>query len=158
TNSVTAPAVVIRPIAFPVGSVNQSAPSGPATMSDGCEKRVGTTNSVMRPFGVLRAIWLTLMSDSANQRFPSGPRVICRGGLLAVGALNGRKTPAWARAPAPIARHTTSVERALFMFGFLSRSIDLGDERPPRKKERTARAFRIEVSESARPTRRRVEA
>src|SRR5207244_7692374 len=46
-NSVTAPAVVIRPILLPSSSVNQRAPSGPAVIPQGVLAAVGTGNSLV---------------------------------------------------------------------------------------------------------------
>jgi hypothetical protein len=40
------PDMVIRPILFPDASVNQTFPSGPAVMSAGVLRGVGTSNSV----------------------------------------------------------------------------------------------------------------
>src|SRR5918992_522786 len=57
SNSVNWPSTVTLPIAAagaPDRSVNQSAPSAPATMSDGWENRFGTTNSVMFPLASMR--------------------------------------------------------------------------------------------------------
>ena len=45
-NSVTTPAVVIRPILLPPPSVNQRLPSGPAAIAGGWLLAVGTGNSV----------------------------------------------------------------------------------------------------------------
>src|SRR5262245_20487356 len=81
-NPVNWPSVVTLPMkksGKPEGAVNHSALSGPETMSDGCENRVGTTNSVMFPRASIRPIWLTSSSDSVNHILPSDPRVICLG-------------------------------------------------------------------------------
>ena len=48
-------------------------------------------NSVIAPDGVIRPIWLTL--PWVNHRFPSGPMVMSRGPLLAVGGENSLTTP-----------------------------------------------------------------
>jgi hypothetical protein len=76
--SVITPAVVIRPIRFPVEAVNQSAPSGDAAMLRGPEPGA-TGNSVTAPAVVIRP----MRSDdiSVNQRAPSEPAVIPRGPL-----------------------------------------------------------------------------
>ncbi len=73
-NSVTTPAVVIRPIFLPKYSVNQRLPSGPAAMYQGLLFAVGMANSVMTPAVVIRPI--RLAPCSVNQRLPSGPAAI----------------------------------------------------------------------------------
>ena len=60
-NSVTTPAVVIRPILLPSASVNQRLPSGPAAMPDGRLLAVGIGNSVMTPAVVIRPILLRVV-------------------------------------------------------------------------------------------------
>ncbi len=68
-------------------------------MPNGCEEGVGTGNSVMTPADVIRPILLPVCS--VNQRFASGPSVIIRGSLPAVGigkslqseVSNGAQTP-----------------------------------------------------------------
>ena len=55
-NSVTTPAVVMRPILLVSLSVNQSAPSGPAAMPKGLLAAVGIGNSVKSPAVVMRPI------------------------------------------------------------------------------------------------------
>src|SRR5712692_8357791 len=84
--SVITPAVVIRPIRFPVEAVNQSAPSGAAAMPRGPEPGA-TGNSVTTPAVVIRP----MRSDdsSANHRAPSGPAVIPRGPLPPEGSAPG---------------------------------------------------------------------
>jgi hypothetical protein len=54
-NSVTTPAGVIRPIALPLFSVNQTLPSGPAVRKLGSLAVVGTGNSLIVPGGVAAA-------------------------------------------------------------------------------------------------------
>jgi hypothetical protein len=68
-NSVTIPCGVMRPILFPVNSVNQRLPSGPRAMPSG-DPAYG--NSVIVPEGVM----VPMCVNSVNQRFPSGPVVI----------------------------------------------------------------------------------
>jgi hypothetical protein len=63
---VTAPAVVIRPILLASASVNQSAPSEPATIPEGPLAAVGIVNSVIVPLVVIRPILLP--AYSVNQR------------------------------------------------------------------------------------------
>src|ERR1043166_5232515 len=69
---VTQPLVVTRPMPSgkPDSSVNHSAPSAPATISTGAEDACGMTNSVMRPFGSMRPIWLATVS--VNHMLPPG--------------------------------------------------------------------------------------
>src|SRR5579872_4389006 len=67
--SVTAPAVVIRPMLLVPPTVNQSAPSGPDVMGPFIW---GTTNSVMVPLVLMRSI----LPGWVNQIAPSGPDVI----------------------------------------------------------------------------------
>ena len=50
--------VVMRPILLPLNSVNQSAPSGPAVISNGSLFEVGTGYSVIVPEVVMRPILL----------------------------------------------------------------------------------------------------
>jgi hypothetical protein len=57
-------------------------PSGPAVMSFG-KLKVGVTNSVMTPRGVMRATMLRFCS--VNHMLPSGPRAISMGSLLELG-------------------------------------------------------------------------
>ena len=93
--SVNAPAVVIRPILLPFASVNQSAPSGPVTMSPGSLATVGTVNCVIVPPVVIFPIELPLLPLSVPQVFwqlpyvplvnhsaPSGPSVMPCGPLV----------------------------------------------------------------------------
>ena len=73
-NSVTTPAVVIRPIRLPSYSVNQRLPSGPARCrrarhAADADRELGDHASV-----VIRPI--RLPSVSVNQRLPSGPAVM----------------------------------------------------------------------------------
>lgn len=75
-NSVITPDVVMRPILFPRSSVNQTLPSGPATIPFGKHSSVGTRNSVMFPSTVIRPILLENIEYPVNQRFPSGPGAI----------------------------------------------------------------------------------
>src|SRR6266496_3256808 len=81
-NSVTTPAVVMRPILLASYSVNHRLPSGPAVMS---KLRVveGKGNSVKTPAVVILPILLA--PDSLNQRLPSAPAAIPSGVLLEVG-------------------------------------------------------------------------
>src|SRR3989442_3424932 len=82
-NSLMAPDVVIRPI-FPIPSVNQRLPSGPAVIRSGEALAVGRGNSVIVvPGGVMRPMFSA--KDSVNHKFPSGPVVMPCGSLLGVG-------------------------------------------------------------------------
>ena len=86
--SVITPAVVIRPIWFRTGSVNHSAPSGPAVISPGELAGLGMGNSVICPLVVILPI---LPFCSVNHSAPSGPAIIPPGWLLAVGIGNSVK-------------------------------------------------------------------
>ena len=55
-NSVTAPALVIRPILLPERSVNHRFPSEPAAIPDGWLEVLGMGNSVTEPDGVTTPI------------------------------------------------------------------------------------------------------
>ena len=55
-NSVTTPAVVMRPILLPLSSANHRFPSGPVAMPPGRLVATGRPNSVIAPAGVIRAI------------------------------------------------------------------------------------------------------
>src|SRR5450631_453950 len=88
-NSVTTPAVVIRPILFPSYSANHSAPSGPAVIPSGTPA-VGVGNSVNTPAIVMRPI--LLVPSSANHSAPCGPAVMPMGKLLS-GSMNSVKVP-----------------------------------------------------------------
>src|SRR5215469_11696081 len=77
-NSVRTPSGVILPILLPSRSVNHTFPSGPAVISHGADRGVGTANSVIWPVvGSMRPT--RLPGISVNHRFPSGPAVITRG-------------------------------------------------------------------------------
>src|SRR6266581_341096 len=98
-NSVTTPAGVMRPMLFPLNSVNQRLPSGPAVMPKGLLSPVGMENSpVTTPAGVMRPILFP--EYSVNQRLPSGPAVMPRGKVEAVGMGNSVMVPAAAQAGA----------------------------------------------------------
>ena len=71
TYSVNAPEVVTLATLFPMLSVNQRLPSGPAVIPKGALLAVGTANSVAVPEGVMRPILLA--ADSVNHTIPSGP-------------------------------------------------------------------------------------
>src|SRR2546425_7392711 len=60
-NSLTLPAVVMRPIS-PPRSTNQSAPSGPAVIPNGEAPEVGMGNSLQLPPVVTRPVLLPLTS------------------------------------------------------------------------------------------------
>lgn len=75
-DSETDPAVVIRPILSAAGSVNQSAPSGPAAIPTGSAP-AESWNSVTAPFAAIRPI--RSRAVSVNHIAPSGPAVIPRG-------------------------------------------------------------------------------
>src|SRR5216683_2994624 len=88
-NSVIVPLGVIRPIWFPMVSVNQRLPSGPAMMPIGPAVLpskplvpVGRGNSLMLPSGVMRPILFPWYS--VNQRLSSGPAVMAERVLSAV--------------------------------------------------------------------------
>ena len=91
-NSVTWPAVVMRPI-LPPNSVNQRLPSGPAVIPAGWRFGViPALNSVMTPAVVIRP---TPPRSSVNQRLWSGPTVISNGSLFRVSPVrNSVTTPA----------------------------------------------------------------
>src|SRR3954463_8184710 len=60
-------------------SANQTLPSGPAHMPNGCDLGVGTSNSVTLPSGVIRP---TLpVPNAANHTFPSPPAATPTGRL-----------------------------------------------------------------------------
>src|SRR5436309_2401970 len=86
--SVICPAGVIRPMLFPLTSVNHRLPSGPAVIPRGALTAVGTGNSVIDPAVVIRPIWLPPIS--VNHRLPSGPAVIHHGEESVVGMMNWR--------------------------------------------------------------------
>jgi hypothetical protein len=79
------PAGVMRPILFPLRSVNQTFPSAPAVMPAGMLAAVGIGNSVMaprtgssaNPEGMIRP--MLFPSVSVNQTLPSGPVAIWEG-------------------------------------------------------------------------------
>src|SRR5947209_309249 len=71
--SVTAPAVVIRPIDLVPKSVNNRLPSVPAVIRYGNVPEALTGNSVIAPALVARPI---LPIDSVNHSLPSGPAAI----------------------------------------------------------------------------------
>src|SRR5207253_2620637 len=118
-NSVTAPAVVMRPIWSAPASVNQSAPSGPAAMSAGAAPAVmPVPNSVSTPAAgtapprpappyaahqtppavVIRPIWSAPLS--VNHKAPSGPAAMPTGPAVGpVGVPNSVRTPAVVMAP-----------------------------------------------------------
>jgi hypothetical protein len=77
------PPVVIRPILFPILSVNHRLPSVPAAMPPGELPEVGIGYSAIAPPGVIRPILLP--PASVNQTLPSGPRVAPWGVVFAVG-------------------------------------------------------------------------
>src|SRR5260221_10283870 len=90
------PLVVIRPMLFPVSSVNQRLPSGPVVMPPGSLGVVGTGNWVIAPLVVIRPILFP--EDSVNQTLPSGPRVMPKGALLGAGSGNSVMVPTLAQA------------------------------------------------------------
>ena len=79
---VTCPAVDRRFTLLLLAARYQRLPSAPAVMKFGLPP-VLRGNSVISPAGVIRPIWLTL--PWVNHRFPSGPMVMSRGPLFAVG-------------------------------------------------------------------------
>src|SRR5262245_46692232 len=84
--SVNTPAVLTRPTWPAPGSVNHSAPSGPAVISHGDAPAVGMACSVNLPPVVTRPT--LLVSCSTNHMAPSGPGVTERGLAPRVGTLN----------------------------------------------------------------------
>src|SRR5260370_24014596 len=90
------PLVVIRPMLFPVSSVNHRLPSGPVVMPPGSLGVVGIGNWVIAPLVVIRPILFP--EDSVNQTLPSGPRVMPKGALLGAGSGNSVMVPTLAQA------------------------------------------------------------
>ena len=80
--SLTPPAIVTRPSAFPLSSVNHNAPSGPTVMALASGRPPGIANSVITPEVVIRPTFAA--SLSVNQSAPSGPSTMPCGPLLAV--------------------------------------------------------------------------
>src|SRR5450631_814036 len=99
-NSVTTPAVVMRPILLVPSSANHSAPCGPAVMPMG-KLLSGSMNSVKVPVVVIRPI--CMRSFSVNHSAPSGPAVMPVGELLVVGTVNSVMVCAAALADQPSA-------------------------------------------------------
>ena len=129
----TTPAGAIRPILFPVFSVNQRLPSDPAAIPEGPLSAVGIGNSVRTPAGVSRPIFPACCS--VNQRFPSAPAMMPDG---SVGVI-GNSVTTWPRAtlarPAPRSVRSNTAERlsagrvgssVVFMINSLS-SLPKGD-------------------------------
>src|SRR5215470_15011199 len=77
-------------ILLPLNSVNQRLESDPTAMPNGRESAVGIRNSEMTPAVVMRPI--LVLSNSGNQRLPSGPAVIVKT-RVAVGRGNSVMTP-----------------------------------------------------------------
>jgi hypothetical protein len=77
------PAVVMRPIALFVGSVNHSAPSGPLVRLEASWPD-GSPNSRSAPAVVIRPI----LPASVNHSAPSGPVTMLAGKLKALGSAN----------------------------------------------------------------------
>src|SRR5437588_477353 len=69
----------MRPILSPNVSVNHRLPSGPAVMKPGWLSAVGTGNSLIVPFAVIRATLLA--PPSVNHKLPSRPAVMPSGPL-----------------------------------------------------------------------------
>src|SRR5690349_10895098 len=92
-NSVKAPDVVTRPMRPLVGSVNQSAPSGPLVIELG-DRPPGKGKSVSDPDVVMRPTW----PDSVNHSAPSGPVVMLAGNRYVPGSGNSVVVPALAAA------------------------------------------------------------
>ena len=95
-----APVGVIRPILFPLFSVNHRLPSAPAAISNGVLFAVGIVNSVIVPVGVIRPILSPLVS--VNHTLPSAPAAIPVGALVAVGIVNSVNAPSGAGAAAAL--------------------------------------------------------
>src|SRR2546423_11024749 len=95
-NAVKLPAVVMRPMAFPLKAVNQRLPSGPAVMNRGSPKACGTGKPVKLPAVVMRPMSV----PAVNQRLPSGPVVMLIGSPLPVGVGDSVIVPALAQAGA----------------------------------------------------------
>src|SRR5262249_30858761 len=94
-NTVTTPAVVMRPMAVAEKSrsANHRPPSGPVVIPSGSLPDA-TGNSVMTPAVVMRPILPAERLDSVNHSAPSGPAVISDGELAAVGIWNSVMAPA----------------------------------------------------------------
>src|SRR4051812_6232585 len=97
-NPVYCPSVVNLPMKAsgkPEGPVNQSAPSGPETISEGWEDWAEgeSSNSMIFPRASTRPILPKSSLDSVNHMLPSDPRVMSRGWLLSLGTLNDLKLP-----------------------------------------------------------------
>src|SRR5207244_6484266 len=94
-NSVTTPAVVIRPILLPACSVNHRLPSGPAVIPVGVLPAVGTAFSVtgwVSPYVGMRPTLFP--APSTRNSLPFGPGATPRGELAAVGIAYSVNTPA----------------------------------------------------------------
>src|ERR1700680_4476702 len=70
-----APMTAKRPIALPLKSVNQSAPSAPKTSASAVIP-AGRSNWVSAPVVLIRPILPAVDVDHENQRAPSGPATI----------------------------------------------------------------------------------
>src|SRR6185369_3081985 len=101
-NSVTAPAVVIRPILLPtmqrelcsrtqLASVNHKAPSGPVVMPHGWALGLGRANSVISSLLAIRTI--LPLTGSVSHRASSGPVVIPPALLFSGGIANSVTSP-----------------------------------------------------------------
>src|SRR5260221_6516747 len=97
------PLVVIRPMLFPLSSVNHRLPSGPVVMPPGSLGVVGTGNWVIAPLVVIRPILFP--EDSVNQTLPSGPRVMPKGALLGAGSGDSVVGPTLAHAGVVVIHH-----------------------------------------------------
>src|SRR5258708_31215890 len=86
----------MRPMLFPVSSVNHRLRSGPVVMPAGSLGVVGIGNWVIAPLVVIRPILFP--EDSVNQTLPSGPRVMPKGALLGAGSGNSVMVPTLAPA------------------------------------------------------------
>ncbi len=73
-NSVITPPGVIRPIAFPVSSVNHRFPSGPAVIALGALAAAGRANSSIVPTGAIAVAEAAAISPAAR----TTPRSACR--------------------------------------------------------------------------------
>src|SRR5438128_5165167 len=131
-NSEKVPSVVIRPILFPVHSVNQMAPSGPASMPSGWAWVVGTGYSEMVPGAVIRPMlpaW-----NSVSHTIPPAPTATSSGWLLGVGTRNSRPlTRAWAAGAAVPTRRTTNSRGGSNRMRLIALSLS----RPPVERHRS---------------------
>src|SRR5712692_558064 len=79
-------------------SLNQRVPLGPGDILRSPPFGVRPVrNSVITPLGVIRPTWLAAVS--VNHKFPSAPKAMASGRLLAVGIVNSARSPVVERRP-----------------------------------------------------------